>query len=330
MTGMPWFRLDRDVATNPKLFELEGLVGDAALAYLIRFWCAVAAHRSDGDVSGVSDAVLERWAGWLGARGELVAALRTCGFLEGSTVKGWAERQGAIAAKFARDNARPNAAARDPARGPALDSTGQNRTGQNEEEEEERAQGLRTGPVRLPRTPRARTIVGLSEEATRPKTVEELAELYRVELRQRFPNLARKASVMRDALLALWVNYSENYRDHGREIARAKLFGWLEDAEAKAARKARAGGGTALVEGDDEPVERKRAREQYNRRKTKGEDLAPFDTWFATQDPATFSKASSRVGDLVPQVHPADVDGPAPSLTAMAAELTAKVRGRGS
>lgn len=144
MTAMPWFKLYRDIASSPKLFELEARVGEAALAHLVKFWCNVAAHRSSGEIDGLSDHALERWADWRGDRGAFIAALRETGFLEGTTVRGWAERQDSLVSKFEADAARPNAEARaakkartgprqqqergpdrDPARGPDRERRGE-------------------------------------------------------------------------------------------------------------------------------------------------------------------------------------------------------------
>jgi hypothetical protein len=109
-SGMPWFKLYRDVGSSPKLFELEDRVGPAALAHLVKWWCGVAAHRPDGVLTGIADTVLERWADWRGARGELASALRETGWIEGDQVHGWGERQGGVLAKVERD--REHAAAR--------------------------------------------------------------------------------------------------------------------------------------------------------------------------------------------------------------------------
>jgi hypothetical protein len=103
-TGLPWFKLFRDLPNSAKLLELEATLGPAALAYLVKLWCHVAAHRPDGDLRGVSPAVLARWADWRGVPAEFVDALRGTGWLtEDNQVHAWADRQAGVVAKVARD-----------------------------------------------------------------------------------------------------------------------------------------------------------------------------------------------------------------------------------
>lgn len=109
MTAMLWFRIDRAIVDSHKLVELEERIGPAALAHVVKLLCGVAAHRASGDLTGLSDAVLERWAHWTGERGALVQALRETRWLDAEGVHGWRERQAAIAAKFERDRIRPDA-----------------------------------------------------------------------------------------------------------------------------------------------------------------------------------------------------------------------------
>lgn len=113
---LPWFKFFRIDTTSPMLFALEEKVGEAALAHLAKLCAALPDECLDGDLSGVTDHAIERWAQWRGAAGELVRALRATGWItpDGQLWK-WQERQASTVAKFVRDAARPSGRSR-PAR----------------------------------------------------------------------------------------------------------------------------------------------------------------------------------------------------------------------
>lgn len=96
MKQLHWIRVDCHTPDHPKVRRLERMVGDAALAYLVRLWAKAATYSPDGDLSGLEVEEIEDWARWAGDAGALVDALVACGFIDdGDTVQlhGWEERQ---------------------------------------------------------------------------------------------------------------------------------------------------------------------------------------------------------------------------------------------
>lgn len=260
---LPWIRVDVTIVGNPKLAALEDLVGLTATTHLVHLWLAVAQHRPRGDLTGVSDRQIETWSRWRRTVGRLANALRQTGWLDGvegaSSVHDWIEYQGyraekaqrdATAKKTARAVRAPTATARSCA---ALTTDGTERTVRNETEERDPERSLsleQKTTTGLPagirdrtgfggRTLRARTVFGLVEDEHRPKDHVALEERYRVDLTQRFPALVADPVVLRDELLARFAPYTRSYQESGPDVARAKLFSWLEEAEAAQARKAR-------------------------------------------------------------------------------------------
>lgn len=108
MADDPDFRFYASFRDNPKRVELECALGAKGLVALVDLWCWVRVTRPTGDLTGLSDAAIERGAGWRGARGALVKALRA-GWLDGEpgafTVHGWGDRQGWAKASPARSRA---------------------------------------------------------------------------------------------------------------------------------------------------------------------------------------------------------------------------------
>ncbi|KKL67016.1 hypothetical protein LCGC14_2139210 [marine sediment metagenome] len=105
---MTWIRVETNVAENDKVIALAegcGISVEAALGFLIRFWGRVAEHRTDGDLSHMSDSALERWAGWDGMPTVFSSTLRKL-FIRNDILEGWMERQGKLAQRAAKDRAR--------------------------------------------------------------------------------------------------------------------------------------------------------------------------------------------------------------------------------
>lgn len=103
-----WIRLDADAPDDPHILDLADVLGiDPAHAFgcCAAVWCRMAPHATDGDLSTVRDATLERWAGWTGARGVFAAAFRAAFAAEG-VVGGWDARQGKLIARQDRERER--------------------------------------------------------------------------------------------------------------------------------------------------------------------------------------------------------------------------------
>lgn len=112
-----WIRVDVGVGAHDDVWKLgdllhgnsadipRGLRADVALACCIRVWSGVAQYRPDGDISGVSDDLLERWAGWSGATGAFAPHFRAV-FASDGVVKGWLERQGKLLERAKKDRER--------------------------------------------------------------------------------------------------------------------------------------------------------------------------------------------------------------------------------
>lgn len=103
----PWIRLDVDLDQHPKLGKLAEAMkcdDERALARLVRFWMGVRVHAPEGNLSGVSPATI---GGWMRAPGRAsvawVEALKSCNFIAGEEVVGWAERQLGVVEKAKRD-----------------------------------------------------------------------------------------------------------------------------------------------------------------------------------------------------------------------------------
>jgi hypothetical protein len=171
---------------------------------------------------------------------------------------------------------------------------------------------IRVGPVRMPHTPRAGTLVGLNEEQFRPKTPDEVMERYATQMRERFPSLSAKRSVLRAAISSRMTSFTRKFQADGSEPARDGLLEWLEDAEAKQARKSRFGETQSAPYDENDPAQ-KRAWKVFSDEKRKGGDLPPFAEWFpgnawrfTEQTPA-----APKVKTTVPDVHPSELMDPA-------------------
>lgn len=83
--------------THPKTKILLRSLGVQAGWCLMVLWLWARANKPEGDLTGMSDDLVEAAADWTGERGAFTAALRACGFLDGgpgsSTLHDWEEHQ---------------------------------------------------------------------------------------------------------------------------------------------------------------------------------------------------------------------------------------------
>lgn len=76
-------RLSTDFPAHPKVLRLIGLAGYEAAHRLICLWVWASQNRADhGDLSGVADEQIERFIGWTGPPGALMAAMADCRLLD--------------------------------------------------------------------------------------------------------------------------------------------------------------------------------------------------------------------------------------------------------
>jgi hypothetical protein len=153
--------------------------------------------------------------------------------------------------------------------------------------------------------------VGLAEAEVKPKTP--------AEVRARHPDLQKRFAVfdgrstrptLDERLIALWDAWSRAYDERGPVAAHAKLCGWLaSDAERFQRSYARDIEAGVAASSEEQDPARRRAKGVWMRKRQRGEDVPPFDEWFRSRA-AEFEHASSSTKDLVPEQHPADVDGP--------------------
>ena len=104
-----WFRVEADASTDTKVARLaDALRLPVAHAFGLTagVWCGVARHADTGDLTGVTDASLETWAGWTGKRGRFAAEFRRLFIDPDNALHGWAQRQGRLIATMQKDRER--------------------------------------------------------------------------------------------------------------------------------------------------------------------------------------------------------------------------------
>ena len=81
---MLWIRVASDIVDNPKIDRLANRLRISVLAavgHLISLWGWTARHRPDGNLAGISHAMIARAAHWKGRPRRLLGVLREVGFL---------------------------------------------------------------------------------------------------------------------------------------------------------------------------------------------------------------------------------------------------------
>lgn len=172
-------------------------------------------------------------------------------------------------------------------------------------------------PTPLPN--RQRGVMGLAERADRPASPAEMAEKGGDALLARFPAYDGKSGrpTIKERLEALWSNYIDNYNTNGPEVARAKLLGWLGDANYQRLlhayereRASQPGGGG----------QHPRWAEWRRLKDDPSNDLPPFQEWLTKQEESggrrrNGSGAPQAVGLFVPKAF--DYAAAAEGLAAM-------------
>jgi len=107
-----WIRIDAAVRSDPNVAELANRLKISipeAVGHCVLVWCAIAEHRPDGILTGISISALEEWGGYrkrkgkpLGAFGKVFTEL----FLSDDTIRGWRDRQGALIDRTEKETAR--------------------------------------------------------------------------------------------------------------------------------------------------------------------------------------------------------------------------------
>jgi hypothetical protein len=106
---MKWIRVASRISQDVKIWRLAELAEcDAykAVGHLVDLWGAMTEQAKDGDISRVSDAMLERWAGWDGRRGAFAAGVREILCDETGVVAAWEKYQGAAIREHEADRRR--------------------------------------------------------------------------------------------------------------------------------------------------------------------------------------------------------------------------------
>lgn len=107
-----WIRIDAALRSDPNVAELANrlnITTPEAVGHCVLVWSAIAEHRPDGNLAGISSAALEDWAGYRKRRGKPAGAFAKVFreiFLSDHRVKGWHDRQGKLIEKAEKERAR--------------------------------------------------------------------------------------------------------------------------------------------------------------------------------------------------------------------------------
>lgn len=118
-----WIRVEADIADSNKVWEFAGMLHEhrggsggappeclrmkvaEAIGYLVQLWGKVADKRETGDISQVSDDLLESWAGWGGERGHFATCFREM-FASDGQINDWHDHQGKLIERRKAERAR--------------------------------------------------------------------------------------------------------------------------------------------------------------------------------------------------------------------------------
>lgn len=103
-----WIRIDANIGRNPtvwKMADVRGLSAVEIVGHLVMLFGNVAEHAPHGDVSSVSDRLIEEWAGWHGEVGAFASSFRDL-FVTDGVIDGWEKRQGKLIERAAKERER--------------------------------------------------------------------------------------------------------------------------------------------------------------------------------------------------------------------------------
>lgn len=109
MAGEPWIRVHanlRDKPVTDRCAQACGVRIAEAAGLLVALWGAVSQHARNGAIRDVSDAQLERWAGWEGKRGTFAKFVREHHMDDAGRINEWDEYAGALEQRRASDRDR--------------------------------------------------------------------------------------------------------------------------------------------------------------------------------------------------------------------------------
>jgi len=95
---MNWIRIATGILQDPSIHAVADATGvsvPTTTGHVVGVLTYLPEHARGGDLSGVSDATLERWAMWTGKRGKFAAAFRTHLCTTQGVVRSWEKHNGA-------------------------------------------------------------------------------------------------------------------------------------------------------------------------------------------------------------------------------------------
>jgi hypothetical protein len=103
-----WIRVDASIGDNPKVWrlaELRGVSVEATVGHIVLLFGKVGEHAPTGELTSVPDSLVESWAKWKGEPGTWAKDFRQL-FVSDGVIEGWAERQGALIERAAKERQR--------------------------------------------------------------------------------------------------------------------------------------------------------------------------------------------------------------------------------
>ncbi len=105
----PWIRVHANLLSKPivtRAAESLGVSRHEALGLLVAFWGGVSQHATNGAVFGLSDMLLESWAGWHRRRGRFAEFIRTAHLDAEGRVNEWDDYAGKLEQRRAKERER--------------------------------------------------------------------------------------------------------------------------------------------------------------------------------------------------------------------------------
>lgn len=95
---MNWIRIATGIKNDPRLARMADALGvdvSTVVGLVVSTLCELPEHARDGDVSGIPNLALERWAGWSGERETYAFVFRSQMCDDAGVVCGWEKHNGA-------------------------------------------------------------------------------------------------------------------------------------------------------------------------------------------------------------------------------------------